>query len=57
MRTYFDLGSDIIQLSLPGGKNIVVLDTFEMVTDLLSKRSAVYSDRLVFSILYFEPYS
>jgi len=38
------LGSDILHIALPG-KNIIVLDSFTAATDLLEKRSSIYSSR------------
>ena len=38
------IDSDIIRLNTLG-MNIIVLDTFEVASDLLDKRSAIYSDR------------
>ncbi|KAG8704079.1 hypothetical protein FRC09_003786, partial [Ceratobasidium sp. 395] len=38
------LNSDIFSLSVPG-TNIVVLNSLEHATNLLEKRSAIYSDR------------
>ncbi|KAM6492078.1 Cytochrome P450 [Amanita muscaria] len=39
-----ELGSDIIYLNL-AGKDVIILDSYEAVTELLEKRSSIYSDR------------
>ena len=39
------LGSDVIHIGVPG-KNIIVLDSLTAATDLLEKRSSIYSNRL-----------
>jgi len=41
--------SDIIHLSV-AGTSLVVLDTSEAATELLEKRSSIYSDRYLFVV-------
>ena len=38
------IGSDIIYLNL-AGNDVIILDSHEAVTELLEKRSSIYSDR------------
>ncbi|TFY81394.1 hypothetical protein EWM64_g2621 [Hericium alpestre] len=40
-----DHNSDLMYLRLPGGNGILVLNTMKAATDLLVKRSTIYSDR------------
>lgn len=42
-------GSDIISLNI-AGRSIIVLDTAEAATELLEKRSSIYSSRCVFCL-------
>ena len=44
LRAHDDLGSDIIYLEGPG-LSLIVLNSVKSVTDLLDKRSAIYSSR------------
>ncbi|KAJ3484835.1 hypothetical protein NLI96_g5365 [Meripilus lineatus] len=44
-------GSDIIRVRAPG-KNIVVLNSLEAVTDLFEKKSSIYSDRFHSTLLH-----
>ncbi|KAH7320422.1 cytochrome P450 [Rhizoctonia solani] len=40
-----ELGSDIISISLPPGKLLVIVNSVEAAHELLTKRSSIYSDR------------
>ena len=40
----YSLGSDILRLNVLGN-NIIILNSLEATTDLLEKRSTIYSDR------------
>lgn len=44
---YLNPGSDIIRVNTLG-TNIIVLNSLEATSDLLDKRSTIYSDRLAF---------
>lgn len=44
-------GSDIIRVNMLG-TNFVITNSLEASTDLLDKRSSIYSDRYVFSFKY-----
>jgi hypothetical protein len=48
---HFVADSDIIHLNV-GGTSLIILDTSEATTELLERRSSVYSDRYCLSLLF-----